>query len=52
MATILYVDDEPSVGLILEDTLEQAGHTPVGARNVPEALQVLARGDVDLVISD
>ena len=52
MATILYVDDEPSVGLILEDTLEQAGHTPVGARNVPEALQVLARGDIDLVISD
>ena len=52
MATILYVDDEPSIGLILEDTLEQAGHTPVGARNVPEALQVLARGDVDLVISD
>ena len=52
MATILYVDDEPSVGLILEDTLERAGHTPVGARNVPEALQVLQRGDVDLIISD
>ena len=52
MATILYVDDEPSVGLILEDTLEQAGHVPVGARNVPEALQVLARGDIDLIISD
>ncbi|MCU0626535.1 MAG: sigma-54 dependent transcriptional regulator [Gemmatimonadaceae bacterium] len=52
MATILYVDDEPSVGLILEDTLERAGHAPVGARNVPEALQVLARGDVDLIISD
>ncbi len=52
MATILYVDDEPSVGLILEDTLERAGHVPVGARNVPEALQVLQRGDVDLIISD
>jgi DNA-binding NtrC family response regulator len=52
MATILCVDDEPAVGLILEDALERAGHQPVGARNVPEALQVLARGDVDLIISD
>ncbi|MDQ6827243.1 MAG: sigma-54 dependent transcriptional regulator [Gemmatimonadota bacterium] len=46
------MDDEPSVGLILEDTLERAGHRPVSARNVPEALQVLARGGVDLIISD
>ncbi|MFO0327225.1 MAG: sigma-54-dependent transcriptional regulator [Gemmatimonadota bacterium] len=52
MANILYVDDEPSVGLILEDTLERAGHATVGARSVPEALQVLARGGVDLIISD
>ena len=52
MATILYVDDEPSVGLILEDTLERAGHAPVGARSVPEALQVLERGGIDLIISD
>src|SRR5665213_1035119 len=52
MATILYVDDEPSVGLILEDTLRRAGHDAVGARNVPEALQALARGDIDLIISD
>ena len=52
MATILYVDDEPSVGLILEDTLRRAGHDAVGARNVPEALQALAVGNVDLIISD
>ena len=52
MATILYVDDEPAVGLMLEDTLGRAGHQALGARNVPEALQVLARGDVDLIISD
>jgi DNA-binding NtrC family response regulator len=52
MATILYVDDEPSVGLILDDTLKRAGHTPVGARNVPEALQALERENVDLIISD
>jgi DNA-binding NtrC family response regulator len=52
MATILHVDDEPSISLILQDTLERAGHTPVSARSVPEALQVLARGEVDLIISD
>jgi len=52
MATILYVDDEPAVGMILEDTLEKAGHTPVGATNVPQALQALQRGGVDLIISD
>jgi DNA-binding NtrC family response regulator len=52
MATILYVDDEPSVGSIIEDTLERAGHKPVGARSVPEALQILARGGIDLIVSD
>jgi DNA-binding NtrC family response regulator len=52
MATILYLDDEPAIGLILEDTLERAGHATIGARTVPEALQALARGQVDLVISD
>jgi DNA-binding NtrC family response regulator len=52
MATILHVDDEPAIGLILQDTLQRAGHHPVGARSVPEALQLLERGGVDLVISD
>jgi DNA-binding NtrC family response regulator len=52
MATILYVDDEPSIGLILADTLERAGHTAIGAHNVPEALQALQRGGVELIISD
>jgi DNA-binding NtrC family response regulator len=52
MATILYVDDEPAIGLILADTLERAGHTAVGAHTVPEALQALQRGAVDLIISD
>ncbi|HET7321508.1 MAG TPA: sigma-54 dependent transcriptional regulator [Longimicrobiaceae bacterium] len=52
MATILHVDDEPSVGLILQDTLERAGHEPVSARSVPEAMQILARDEVDLIISD
>jgi len=52
MATILYVDDEPAAGLILEDTLKRAGHRAIGARNVPEALHALAQGGIDLIISD
>jgi DNA-binding NtrC family response regulator len=52
MATILYVDDEPAVGLLLGHTIEQAGHSALGARSVQEALQVIARGGVDLIISD
>ena len=52
MANILYVDDEPAIRLILQDTLERLGHSAVGAGNVPEALGVLARGGVDLIISD
>jgi DNA-binding NtrC family response regulator len=50
--SILYVDDEPAVSMIVEHTLRDAGHETVGARNVPEALQVLARGGVELIISD
>ena len=52
MATILCLDDEPAIGLILQDTLERAGHTAVAAHNVPQALQALSGGAVDLVISD
>ncbi|MEX2152966.1 MAG: sigma-54 dependent transcriptional regulator [Gemmatimonadaceae bacterium] len=52
MANILYVDDEPAIGLILQDTLERLGHSAIGAKNVPEALGALAKGDVDLIISD
>ena len=52
MATILCVDDDPNVGLILEDTLQRAGHTTVMARHVPEALHALAAQEVDLIISD
>ena len=48
MATILCLDDEPAIGLILQDTLERAGHQTVAAHNVPEALQALTGGTVDL----
>lgn len=52
MATILHVDDEPSIGLILQATLERAGHRAMGVGSVPEALQVLAREQIDLIVSD
>src|SRR5438067_13915765 len=52
MATILYVDDEPAVGMIVEETLRRAGHDTLGARHVPEALHLLERNAVDLIVSD
>ena len=52
MATILHVDDEQPVQLLLEDTLSRVGHRYIGASTVAEALQALAREHVDLVVSD
>ena len=52
MATILCVDDEAASVLILEDTLQRAGHRTIGVHNVQAAMNVLARGGVDLIISD
>jgi DNA-binding NtrC family response regulator len=52
MARILCVDDEAGALAILKDTLRQAGHEPVGVRNVDAAMAVLGRGGVDLVLSD
>ena len=52
MARILCLDDEPAVGLILQDTLERVGHEAVPAHNVPQVLQALAVGGIDLIISD
>jgi DNA-binding NtrC family response regulator len=52
MATILYIDDEPSVGLLLEDTLTRSGHRMIAAKGEGEALQILTRDRIDLIISD
>jgi len=52
MATILCVDDEAVSLEILEDSLRLANHETVGVRNVKAAMNVLARGGIDLVISD
>jgi DNA-binding NtrC family response regulator len=50
--SILCVEDEPAVSMVVEHALREAGHETVGARNVPEALQILARGGIELIISD
>jgi DNA-binding NtrC family response regulator len=52
MATILHVDDEPAIGLMLADALERMGHTALGATTVSEAMQIACRETVDLIISD
>jgi DNA-binding NtrC family response regulator len=52
MATILCVDDDPPVCAALEGTLRRAGHTPLVASGVPDALKEMARGGIDLIISD
>ena len=52
MATILCVDDEAAVGVVLEHTLAKLGHTPVLAGSVASALAAVGRGDIDLIIAD
>ena len=52
MATILCVDDEPSVGVVLEAALSKLGHVPVLATSVDEGLKAVARQQFDLIISD
>jgi DNA-binding NtrC family response regulator len=52
MATILCVDDEPAIGMAVGDTLTQAGHRAIVSHSVPEALRVLEREPVDLILSD
>jgi DNA-binding NtrC family response regulator len=52
MATILCVDDDPSVCSALEGTLKRAGHTPIVAAGVPDALREMSSGGIDLIISD
>ena len=51
-ASILCIDDEPAVGVILEHTLSRAGHRPVLVSSVEEALRVVARSPIDLIIAD
>lgn len=52
MATILCVDDDPSVGVVLEHTLTRIGHHPLLVASVDEAMKAMDRIVVDLVIAD
>jgi len=52
MATVLVIDDEPLVQMALADLLEEARHTAILARAGRSALDDLAAGGYDLVITD
>src|SRR5689334_7883508 len=52
MATVLLVDQDPSVRGVLTKALARFGHEPLTASNAPEALQALSTSHVDLVICD
>jgi DNA-binding NtrC family response regulator len=52
MSTILCVDDEPTVGVVLENALTEIGHQPVLASSVDEAMNAVSRQAFDLIISD
>jgi two-component system OmpR family response regulator len=52
MPRILIADDEPNIREVISFALERAGYTGAVARNGAEALQVLRRGPVDLIVLD
>jgi DNA-binding NtrC family response regulator len=52
MARVLVVDDEAVVRATTVRMLERAGHEPAAAEGVAEALQLLRRERVDVVVSD
>ena len=52
MATILVVDDEPSMRLVLSEHLRRAGHQITTADNGETALQLMAGSSFDIVITD
>ena len=53
-ATILVVEDDPAVRLLVEDILESAGYRMLIAEDGPSALQVAQRhtGEIDLLLTD
>jgi len=51
--SILIIEDEPLIAMMLEDFLESLGHVPAGtADNVEDALDCVVRGGFDLAILD
>jgi DNA-binding response OmpR family regulator len=52
MPTILVVDDSPSMVAFLEQVLQEAGHFVFIAASGKEAMQIIERESLDLVITD
>jgi DNA-binding response OmpR family regulator len=52
MATVLVIDDDPSVGLSVVQVLRSAGHTTLLAADGREGLKVFEKDLVDVVLVD
>jgi DNA-binding NtrC family response regulator len=52
VSAILCVDDEPTVGVVLEHALAEIGHSPVLTGSVDEAIRAVTSQPFDLIISD
>jgi DNA-binding NtrC family response regulator len=52
MATILCIDDEPSILQLERRTLKLAGHRAIAVTDVDAAFAVLRHEDVDLILAD
>ncbi len=52
MATILAVDDSPTIRQMVSMTLKEAGHKVIEAKDGREGLQAAQRQSVDLVLTD
>lgn len=50
--SILVIDDEPAIRLVLVTALARAGHTVEEADNAEHALERLAKGDIEVAICD
>ncbi|MDZ4723842.1 MAG: response regulator [candidate division Zixibacteria bacterium] len=51
-AKILIVDDDPLLQELLNDTLSAVGYQTLSTSNATEALGLLQKSDIDLVITD
>ena len=49
---ILVVEDEPAIRQVVSAQLKKAGHTVEQAGDAEAALERLARGDIDIALSD
>ena len=52
MANILIIDDEPSICLLLTETVSQEGWTPVSVHTLAEAHKTIADNNIDIVLLD